>query len=239
VLLAVPDKPSVGLAVEVVSGPPLGRSQLAIRADGHAFAVDGPLSSALTPKAWLDVASVDHFTVFRADTTPVSLWAEPVGASSPDTMPEVPATIHVVASGYDATTIEVRTSSPAVLTRSVAWDPGWHGRLVTGSTAVADLRSRSATSSLPGATPVTVHQVGLVQGVAVPAGLSVVEFSYEPPGFATGVALGAISVAAAAAGAVAVGLSQRRRRRLLRRQAAGGANSMRAEQAGADAVGTD
>ncbi len=216
VRLDLPGRASVGLAVEVVTGTKLGPSQLAIRADGHSFAVDGPLSSSLTPEAWFDVATIDHFTVFRADTAPVTAWAEPVGSNSPDSTPQLPATVHVVANGYDTTTLEARTDSPAVLTRSVAWDPGWRAKLVTGAAATADLRSDPGGGSLPGATSVPVHHVGLVQGVTIPAGVSLVEFFYEPAGFSTGLTISVASVAAGVAAAVAIGLWERRRRRQLR-----------------------
>jgi len=215
VALNLSARPGVGLAVEVVSGPGLGPVQLAIRADGHAFAVDGPLASALTPTTWFDVASVDHFTVFRTESTPVSVWAAKVDSDSPNGITQVPASIHVVASGYDDNaTIEIRTSATAVLTRSVAWDPGWRARIVTGTTALADLAGKVSAGSLPGARPVALHQVGLVQGVTVPAGLSLVQFSYEPPGFSTGVALGIASAGLGIAGWMTVAALGRRRRRL-------------------------
>ncbi|MGD0083735.1 MAG: hypothetical protein ABSD78_11115 [Acidimicrobiales bacterium] len=213
--LSYPDTPSLGLAIQLVSGPKLGRAQLAIKAEGHAFAVDGPLSAALTPVSWFGVGRADHFTVFRAGYTPAPAWVERVGSHSVNSISEVEASTQIVANGYDSTTIEIRTPAPAELTRSAAWDSGWRAELVTGAAASTDLNGKPNGGPLPHATPVAVQQVGLVQGVEVPAGLSVVRFWYEPQGFSTGVDLGVVALALGLAGCVVAIVWERRRRRRL------------------------
>jgi hypothetical protein len=212
VTIKVPTAPSVGLIVQLLTGPSLGPLQLAVRADARSYEVNGPLEIELTPLSWTSVGEVDNFALFRTDAAPAQAWAQPIGSGANG--PRVAAETRVLAQSDDGATIEVQTSAPAELVRSVAWDPGWHAQIVSGPSATDDLGTRGpAAGALAGATGAADRQLGLVQAVDVPAGVSVVRFWYEPPGFSTGLALMGLSLAATALGWIAVVVAGRRRRR--------------------------
>jgi hypothetical protein len=214
VAIRLPATASVGLVVELLAGPNLGPLQLALRADSRAYAVNGPLEAEITPLTWTSVGVDDHFAVFRADETPVQAWAQQAGSGA--NAPSVAADIRILAQSDDSATIEVRSGTAAVLVRSTAWDPGWQARIVSGRSATDDLRRTGAAAddALVGSTSEAVRQLGPVQAVAIPAGLSVVRFSYEPEGGSTGLKIAGLSLAATAVGCLgAVVLNRRKRSR--------------------------
>jgi len=211
VAIRLPAAPSVGLVVQLLTGPSLGPLQLAVKADARAYAVNGPLETGVTPLSWTSVGDVDHFAVFRTDATPVQAWAQQVGSGA--YAPHMSADIHVLSQSDNGATIEVRTDAPALLVRSMAYDPGWQAQIVSGVSATDDLRAGTTAVALPGSRSAAVRELALVQAVAIPAGLSVVRFWYEPKGFSTGLALSGSSLAVTAAACVAVVVLKRRPRR--------------------------
>jgi hypothetical protein len=200
VALRVPADPSVGLVVQLLSGPSLGPLQLAVRAGARSYEVNGVLEVALTPLSWSSVGAADNFAVFRTDAAPAQAWVQPVGSGTNGA--RLAAKTQILAQNDEVATIEVRTPTAGLLVRSMAWDPGDLG--TTGP---------DAGDSLAGAAGTADRQLGLLQAVAIPAGVSVVRFWYEPVGFSTGLALMASSLAATALGWMAVVVVGRRRRR--------------------------
>jgi hypothetical protein len=217
VAIRLPSTPSVGLVLQLLSGPRLGPLQLAVGAAGRAYAVDGPLESALTPLGWTSVGYADHFAVFRTKATPMQAWAQQIGSG--ENSPHVAADIRVLSQSDESATIEVRTHAPALLVRSVAFDPGWQAQVASGPSAAGDLHESgvAAGGGLSGSRHAAVHQLGLVQSVAVPAGLSVVRFSYEPTGFSAGLTITALALLGTAIACAAGVVVRRRRRRLVGR----------------------
>jgi hypothetical protein len=212
VSIGVPAAPCVGLEVQLLSGPSLGPLQLAVRADNRSYEVNGSLEIELTPLSWTSVGKADDFAVFRTIEAPEPAWVQRIGSEAGG--PRLGAAVHVVAQSDDTATIEVSTKAPALLVRSMAWDPGWRAEIASGPGASDDLRGTGpANGALAGAAASTVQRLGLVQAVRIPAGMSVVRFSYEPQGFSMGLALSSASVAASALACLAFVLSNRRRRR--------------------------
>ena len=99
--------------------------------------------------------------------------------------------------------IEVRTSRPAILVRSVQFATGWQA-------TVTPLGRGGRPEA--GARAVTVTRRGLVQAVAVPAGIDLVHFTYRPSRAYQGLGLSALGVLATILLAVGPGLVRRRRR---------------------------
>jgi hypothetical protein len=69
----------------------------------------------------------------------------------------------LVSSTPNSATVAVSSAVSSVFVRSVAWDAGWH----------ADVNGK----------PAPVRRIGLIQGVAIGAGSSLIHLWYEPPGF--------------------------------------------------------
>jgi hypothetical protein len=209
--LSVRAAPSAGLVVQLLSGSSLGPLRLAVRADGRSYEVNGPLVNAVTPASWGYVGSAEHFAAFRADYTPEPAWVQPLGTYA--IAAHLPADVTVLSQSTDGVTIAVRTPRASILLRSSAWDAGWHAEIVSGPTATALLQTRGALAqaSLPAAASTRVLQVGLVQAVDIPAGLSVVRFSYAAPGFSKGLLISAGTLAAVLLATIAAFLLRRRR----------------------------
>jgi len=177
-----------GLAVQVLNGAPLQSVRVAVATTaGRDYLVDGTLSNAVSPGQWSDVGTADDFVVFRAHFEPRATWLQ------------APATgrAHVVSSSTNSTTIRTNTTKQGLLVWSMGWDKGWHATLVGPG----------------GDHSLAVERVGLVQGVVVPAGSSLVRFSYEPVDFPLGVAISLFTVAVLAIAGLAVLIARRRRLR--------------------------
>ena len=85
---------------------------------------------------------------------------------------------------------------------------------MSGAGASSDLRAASTSggAALRGQSSTRLLQIGVIQAVDIPAGLSVVRFSYDPDGYSKGLAIAAGTLAVTLAGCVA-GLAEGRRRR--------------------------
>ena len=111
------------------------------------------------PGRWRPSASLDHYSLFARTAAPHPLYAVPhAGGPSPH--------ISVVSDAANAETFRVRTASPAVVVRDVAWDAGWRA-------------SVSVNGGPP--EPLRVAPHGLTEQVLLPAGADVVTFTYRPP----------------------------------------------------------
>jgi hypothetical protein len=201
-----------GVELQVVSGPALHSVQVAVTTTaGRNYLLAGPLADEIEPGQWTQVGMASDYTVFRSVYSPQAAWLQPsgsVGSASPG-LPGASGsqTAQVVSSSPDSATISASTTAPALLVWSTAWDPGWRAELV-GDTGAAGAAGGGGERSLQ------VQRVGLVQGVEIPAGSTLVRFSYEPVGIATG-----WTVSAATLGALVVAgglylLASRRRRAL-------------------------
>jgi hypothetical protein len=186
---------------------------LAIRAGGRAYAVNGPLVSAMSPTQWTFVGAADDFSVFRADYTPVQAWVQPLGTYA--IAAHLPADVKIVSQSTDSVTISVRSDRPSILLRSTAFDPSWQAAIVSGAGAVRDLRmaNTSAGGPMDGQTRTPLLDIGVVQAVDIPSGLSVVRFSYEPAGYSKGLAIAAGTLAAMLVACLIALAAGRRKRR--------------------------
>ena len=210
--LRLPRVASAGIMVQLLSGPALGPMQLVVRSGGHNYVVDGPLVSAMPPSQWTYVGGADNFSAFRADYTPLQAWVQPLGTYA--IAAHLPADVKIVSESTDSVTISVRSPKPSILLRSSAWDPSWHAEIVSGAGASSDLRAASTSggAALRGQSSTRLLEIGVIQAVDIPAGLSVVRFSYDPDGYSKGLAIAAGTLAVTLAGCVA-GLAEGRRRR--------------------------
>ncbi len=152
-----------------------------------------PLQVGLSQRAWHLVAVIGHVSYFKSKVGP------PVWLAHPATG----ATARQVASddAGDATVV-VRSPVAATLVRSVAWFPGWNAT-ITRNGHVAAI--------------VPVARDGLVQSVALPAGTETVEFTYDAPYLAEGLALSGAGLAVVVAGWVLLVVLRRRARRAIMR----------------------
>jgi hypothetical protein len=154
----LPPGQSVGLAVQVLNGrlPP---QQATIAVGPRVYEIDGPLSDVVRPGLWRPQGSVDNYSLFGRTTPP-----RPVYVVSPAGRP--PPQVGVVSDSASAETVRVRTASPAVLVRDVAWDDGWHASVTVDRGRTTTLR---------------IAPRGLVEQVRLPAGADLVTFTYQPP----------------------------------------------------------
>ncbi|MFZ0667053.1 MAG: YfhO family protein [Acidimicrobiales bacterium] len=190
-----------GVVIEPVSGPDLRAVRLAIAStSGHFYMVEGALSDALSPQKWTQVGFADDFAVFKARYQTMPAWLDSPSGPPVDSAPgDAPGTgtAQLVANSTNAATISVNTQRASLLVWSTAWDAGWH----------ASMTVNGKNESVP------VKRVGLVQGVDVPAGTSVVHFSYRPPHIEMGAAITALTAAVVAALVIAFEMRRRKRRR--------------------------
>lgn len=170
-----------GVEVQLLSGPVLHSVRVAVSTSaGRNYLVAGPLADEVEPGEWTQAGVASNFTVFRADYAPEAAWLQPagsLGSASPQAQAQAAAGPQVVSSSPNTATIAVRTTRPALLVWSTAWDPGWRAEVV----------------STTGDKPLEVQRVGLVQGVEVPAGQSLVRFYYEPKDIVLGSAISAVT----------------------------------------------
>jgi hypothetical protein len=133
------------------------------------YRVDGSLLDDVTEPHWRYSGSVDGFGVFENLTPQGQVWIEADGSRATAT-----ASARVLSSNSSGTeTISVSSPSSALLIRSVADAPGWE----------ATVRSPGG---LGAQREEPVQGYGLVEAVTVPAGQSVITFSYHPPGLSAG-----------------------------------------------------
>jgi hypothetical protein len=155
---SLPPGTGVGLAVQVISGR-LPAHQATIAVGQRTYELDGSLSDVVRPGAWRPTGSVDDYSLFVRTSAPHLVYAaHRAGRPSPQ--------VSVVSDEADAETVSVRSSSPTVVVRDVAWDTGWHA---------------SVTVDGGPAEPLRLARRGLVEQVRVPAGTDLVTFTYRPP----------------------------------------------------------
>jgi hypothetical protein len=199
--------------VEVLHGGSLQSVRTIVETSaGRLYATSGALSDALIPTRWSQKGSAEGFVIYKAHYTPESVWLETApmqsrasepgdptagGRRLPKKSPSPPrlGTASVVSSATNSAEIKANTVRPSLLVWNTAWDAGWHAEIVAPGGDVS----------------LKIERVGLVQGVVIPPGASLVKFWYKPVGFVEGLAISAATIVVLGV-ACAVALVHRRRR---------------------------
>jgi hypothetical protein len=205
---ARPGRRAVGAIGIVVQAPASGVTAAPGRAGGltvgeavvrtagqGTYRVDGTLRDAVGGPAWRYAGTIGPFCVFTRTDTMGHAWV--TGDPS--------ATARLVSSyPWGDETVRITTSRPATLVRSEQYSGGWQATVST------DEPGGGHTTRHP-----TVRPHGLIQAVHVPAGTSLVHFTYRPRRVLEGLL---ISVGGAVA-LLALATWPRTRRRLVARRA--------------------
>ena len=165
------------------------------------YALNGLLQGLLEPPHWAYDGHIGPLVLYRDARARGGAWLEAPAAALP-TAPPVAGSVSIppVAAWEDPVTV-VESPRPALLVRSEQYSPGWSVTLQPVSP--------SGTLGPPSSRP--VEQVGLLQGVEMPAGRYRLTWHYHSARVEVGLVLAAAGWMACAALAV-VGLSGRRRR---------------------------
>ncbi len=169
--------PGAGIVLQASGAA--GAGAAVVRTEGQGtYRVDGSLRDDVAPGRWRFDGTIGPFSVFTESVAGMA-WVQGAAGGS----------AHVVSSTpWGAVTVRVHTPRPATLVRSEEFTTGWRA---TVRPVVP------AGSAQPGAgRAVTVKRHGLVQAVAVPAGTSLVSFSYSPHRVDEGVGASAAGVLA-------------------------------------------
>jgi hypothetical protein len=143
---------------------------------------DVELVAALDPTHWTPAGSYGPYLAFTNSRARGRAWIVRRAASSPgEPSPSGAEVRRVTVQAGDEETDVVDSPMPTFLVRSVGYAEGWSARIRT-----ADGKE----STVP------ARRFGLVQAVALPSGAQTVEWSYQPPGFSTGLLLTLISAVA-------------------------------------------
>lgn len=167
VVRAPAPSPASGIVLESVpegtaSRAPMEIGAAVVRTAGQGtYRVDGSLRDAVNPHRWRFAGMIDRFCVFTEASAQGGAWVQ--GGSN--------GVAHVVSSTpWGDQTIRVTTTRPATLIRSEQYATGWQATIMT--------------SARPGVRPIrratVVRQHDLIQAVRVPAGTSLVHFTYRP-----------------------------------------------------------
>jgi hypothetical protein len=159
--------PASGIVLEAVPGGPVPTAPVEIgaavvRTAGQGtYRVDGSLRDAVAPGRWRFAGMIGPFCIFTEASATGQAWVEngPPGAA------------RVVSSTpWGDQVIRVTTTRPATLLRSEQFATGWQATVTT-------VPSHGGPA---GHHAVAVRRQGLIQAVAVPAGTSLVHFTYRP-----------------------------------------------------------
>jgi hypothetical protein len=167
---------SVGILLSRRDGGPKGLDVSVAPVGGAAFTPTGILAAYVTPPRWR-VAGMIGLYLWLTDTRAFG----PLTAFSPSGARRAAAAIRIVSSSPWTPTETVTVDAPrtVLLVRSVADLPGWHATVTTGG------RTESA----------VLRRFGVVQALELPAGRTLVTFSYDPPGLRLGLSLAAAGCA--------------------------------------------
>lgn len=161
-------EPASGVVFESVSGPSPGVEIGAaiVRTAGQGtYRVDGSLRDAVTPARWRYRGLIGPFSIFTQASAQGRAWVQ--GGARGGARP----TVHVVSSTpWGDETFRVITAHPATLVRSEQFASGWQATVTTSASDGARKSHHAA----------RVRRQGLIQAVAVPAGTSLVHFTYRP-----------------------------------------------------------
>jgi hypothetical protein len=197
-----------GTSIGVVTTDPLGR---AVKLDsvrvttrsGISYRLDGALAAGLTGPHWVPSGTIGPFIAFTNLRAAGPLSLAP-GSGKAGTQLRFRV---LQSSPWTPTeTVSFTSTAPTKVLRSVAAIPGW-----------------SATEVLGGqARPVRLLRSGLVQSFAIPAGTTVVTFTYDPPGLRLGLYASGVGLAALLALGFALAVRSSSGRPLIKQVAGGG-----------------
>jgi hypothetical protein len=144
-----------------VPAAPVEIGAVVLRTAGQGtYREDGALRDAVTSPRWRYRGRIGVFSLFTQAAAAGQAWVQ--GAAR--------ATAHVVSSTpWGDQTIRVTTARPATLVRSEQFATGWQATVTSVPREGKGVRQASQ-----------VRQHGLIQAVAVPAGTSLVHFTYRP-----------------------------------------------------------
>jgi hypothetical protein len=157
--------------------------------------VDPALQAALAGPRWRRSGTVGDFLVFTNTRARGRAWLRPVSAS-PGGAPGGTVSVRHVGAQDDETDV-VQSRLPVRLVRSVAYADGWTAELRTAGGAVRSVPAR---------------RLGLVQSVMVPAGVTIVSWTYHAPGLRVGLVLTLLAIAFLVAVGLVLGARHVRRR---------------------------
>jgi len=158
--------PASGLVLETGAGSPVEIGAVILHTAGQGtYRIDGSLRDAVTPARWRYRGMIGPFSIFTEASAAGRAWVQSRSRGGPA------ATAHVVSTTpWGDETVRVITAHPATLVRSEQFATGWQATVVTAAgRGLGDTRH---------AVPVRGH--GLIQAVRVPAGTSLVHFTYRP-----------------------------------------------------------
>jgi hypothetical protein len=182
----------------VVAGPASAVSDTSIvnGTDGQRWALDGILQPALGQSGWRYTGNWTSYGRFARTTVRPPVWVagSPAGAEARQ----------VSTTDWGSEVDRVTAPRPVTVVRSETYMPGWHVEAVPAAGGAARRLS--------------VHAVGLVQGVDVPVGRWTLTFVYRPPGLTAGLVGSAAAIVALAGTGVVWMLRRRRTSGVVRRR---------------------
>jgi len=155
------------IVLEAVPGANAPRAALSIgaavvRTAGQGtYRVDGSLRDFVTPARWHFAGMIGLFCIFTEASAAGRAWVQGGSGGRARVVSDTP---------WGDQTIRVVTTRPAILVRSEQFATGWQATVMT-RTPGGSHRTRLA---------VPVRAEGLIQAVPVPAGTSLVHFTYRP-----------------------------------------------------------
>jgi hypothetical protein len=174
------------------------RAPVVATAGQGTYRLDGSLTDDVTAPRWRFAGMVGIFPTFTEAGAAGRAWVE--GASGSARIART--------TPWGDESISVRTPVPSTLVRNVQFATGWQATVHTVGPGTG------APGTGPGTTrAAAVERHGLVQSVAVPAGTSVVTFTYRPHRVVEGMAASAVGVVAIVLCFLAPGIERARRRR--------------------------
>jgi len=194
-------RPASGIVLVLVPGPGVAPTEVGaavVRTAGQGtYRVDGSLRDIVAPPQWHFARTIGPFPVFEAAAPSGEAWVQGAPGGRARVVSSTP---------WGDETIRVTSPRPALLVRPEQYATGWQATVTPAGSA--------GRSTGPGGQAASVAQDGLVQSVHVPAGTSLVRFTYLPHRVVEGLVTSAV-------GFVAVGLVAlwpwARRRRARRR----------------------
>ena len=175
---------AAGLVVESVGD---GRSTVgtptAVTAEAGAVALDGRMQYGVISPHWAFTGVIGSFAVFHNTEARGWAWVRAPGGGRAAAGSS--ATARAISENGDQQ-VTVHATASVVLDRSESWNPGWRATVQPVSASPLHPATGSARN-------VTVHKVGVTQGVDLPdPGDYLVSFTYAPRSTAVGLIVSAV-----------------------------------------------
>jgi len=165
------------------------------------YRVDGSLRDAVAPGRWRFKGMIGRFCVFTQPSAAGRAWVEGKPGGEVRVVSTTP---------WGDETLKVTAARPTTVIRSEQFATGWQATVMT----------EAAPGDRPSRHPALVRRAGLLQAVAVPAGTSLVHFTYRPHRVLEGLVFSILGVTALVGLVAWPGLRRRRRGFAARRRAA-------------------